>query len=242
MKLALEAQDIEMHHVEPNQLVRDQYKLKRIPERGTYSTQEICAIIDGSYLCHVSFMLDGKPTAIPLVCWRQANHLYIHSANKGRLSKLLVGAEVCVTIALFDGLVLGHSAFNHSYNYRSVVIHGKVEEIADHVQKTESMQAFMDHVLPGRWEQIRPVKEHEIRSITVMRISLDQAVGKVRDEFPDEESDSPDWPAWIGVIPAKTVFLAPIPDQKRNKISTVPKNIAAYESIDFYQPRFEKIK
>lgn len=227
-----------MSETQLHNLVEERYKVKRIPERGTYSKDTIYSIIDASYMCHVSFLVNALPSTIPLACWRQNDHLYIHAANKGRLSKTLIGEYVCITVALFDGLVLGHSAFNHSYNYRSVVIHGKMEEVNGHDLKIESMKAFMDHVLPERWAQIRPVKDNEIKSIVVMRIALDQAVGKIRDEFPDEESDTPDWPTWIGIIPAKITFLAPVADASRNTIADVPDNIQSYKNIDDYAPQF----
>lgn len=217
--------------------VKEEYKIKRIAERANYAKHDVNAIIDASYLCHISFIQNNKPTTIPMACWREGQFLYFHSANKGRLSKQLIGNDVCISIALFDGLVLGHSAFNHSYNFRSVVIHGQVEEVTEEAHKALSMQAFMDHVLPGRWSNIRPVKEKELRAISLMRVKLEQVAGKIRDEFPDEETDNPDWPTWIGVIPATTQFAAPNADPKRNKV-TLPSYIEEYKSIDKNFPRY----
>jgi nitroimidazol reductase NimA-like FMN-containing flavoprotein (pyridoxamine 5'-phosphate oxidase superfamily) len=217
--------------------VKEEYKVKRIAERANYTKDNVNAIIDASYLCHISFIQNNKPTTIPMACWREDQFLYFHSANKGRFSKQLIGNDVCISIALFDGLVLGHSAFNHSYNFRSVVIHGQVEEVTEEAHKELAMQAFMEHVLPGRWSDIRPVKEKELRAISVMRVKLEQVAGKIRDEFPDEEVDTPDWPTWIGVIPATTQFAAPSADPKRNK-ATLPAYIAEYEGIDKNLPQF----
>jgi nitroimidazol reductase NimA-like FMN-containing flavoprotein (pyridoxamine 5'-phosphate oxidase superfamily) len=217
--------------------IQEEYKVKRTAKRASYAKNNVNAIIDASYLCHISFIQNDKPSTIPMACWREGQYLYFHSANKGRLSKQLIGNDVCISIALFDGLVLGHSAFNHSYNFRSVVIHGRVEEVTEVAHKELSMQAFMEHVLPGRWSDLRPVKEKELRAISLMRVKLEQAVGKIRDEFPDEEVDTPDWPTWIGVIPVITQFVAPSPDPKRNKV-TLPRYIAEYESIDKNLPQY----
>ena len=219
--------------------IQKEYQVKRIAERAHYNKNDVNAIIDASYLCHISFIQNSKPTAIPMACWRNGQYIYFHSANKGRLSKLLIGMEVCISIALFDGLVLGHSAFNHSYNFRSVVIHGQVEEVEE-IYKETAMRDFMDHILPGRWSDIRPVKEKELRAITVMRVKLDQVAGKIRDEFPDDEADTPDWPTWIGVIPAVTQFSAPDADPDRNKTCVTPEYIEGYTGIDTHLAQYRK--
>lgn len=218
--------------------VPKEYSVKRAPKRARYAKDDIHAIIDAAYLCHISFVEQGKPTAVPMACWRQGEHLYFHAANRGRLSRLLAGQEVCISIALFDGLVLGHSAFNHSYNFRSVVIHSRVEEVSDATEKQASMRAFMDHFLPGRWDDIRPIREHELRATTLFRAELIQVAGKIRDEFPDEETDSPEWPTWIGVIPAALRFAGPDADPRRNRMAGPPGYIADYRGVDRHEPRY----
>ena len=219
---------------------KEEYRVKRIAERANYNKDDVNAIIDASYLCHISFVQNSKPTAIPMAFWREGEYIYFHSANKGRLSKLLIGNEVCISIALFDGLVLGHSAFNHSYNFRSVVVHGQVEEVAEEIHKEAAMRTFMDHILPGRWPDIRPVKEKELRAITVMRVKLDQVAGKIRDEFPDDEADTPDWATWIGIIPAATQFSVPEADPIRNKTCATPGYLAEYAGIDTRLAQYRK--
>lgn len=218
--------------------IQESYQVKRIAERAAYGQETIHAIIDASYLCHISFVQNGEATTIPMACWREDDYLYFHAANKGRLDRQLPGQRVCISLALFDGLVLGHSPFNHSYNFRSVVIHGTVELIEDEEHKRHAMQAFMEHVLPGRAQQVRPVLPKELRAISLMRVKLDQAVGKIRDEYPDEEADTPDWPAWIGVLPARLRFDAPDPDPRRNHASAAPENLRSYRGIDSFQPTY----
>jgi nitroimidazol reductase NimA-like FMN-containing flavoprotein (pyridoxamine 5'-phosphate oxidase superfamily) len=227
-----------MAHKEECYEVDPEFRVKRVAERANYVKNDVNAIIDNAYLCHISFIHNNRPTAIPLACWRDADYIYFHAANKGRLGKNLIKQDVCISIAQFDGLVLGHSAFNHSYNYRSVIVHGVVEEVCDFEKKMRAMKAFMERVLPGRWQDIRAVQNKEIQAITVMRVKLDQAVGKIRDEFPDEETDTPDWPTWIGVIPAKIQFGVPDPDPTRNTITKLPSYIDGYKGIDEYRSQY----
>jgi nitroimidazol reductase NimA-like FMN-containing flavoprotein (pyridoxamine 5'-phosphate oxidase superfamily) len=205
------------------------HRVTRIAERGAYDRATVHAILDAGYVCHIGFVADGKPVVIPMTYWREGEHVYFHSANKGRFADACASGEVCLTVSHFDGLVLGHSAFNHSYNYRSVVLHGRPEMVADHAEKTAAMQSFVEHVLPGRWEQLRPVRDNEIRAITLMRLKLEQVAAKVRSGFPDEEEVAPDWPVWIGVLPAAVAFGAPVPDPVRNR-TDLPDALAGYRA------------
>ncbi|TAL54569.1 MAG: pyridoxamine 5'-phosphate oxidase family protein [Pandoraea sp.] len=139
--------------------------------------------------------------------------------------------------ALFNSL-LGHSAFNHSYNYRSVVVQGRCEVVNDPEQKKFAMRAFVDHVVAGRWETLRPVTDSEMRAVVVMRIRLSTVSAKARDEFPDKETDNPDWPVWVGVIPARLAFGAPEADPVRNKVSPAPEQVREYAGIDRFTPTY----
>jgi nitroimidazol reductase NimA-like FMN-containing flavoprotein (pyridoxamine 5'-phosphate oxidase superfamily) len=210
----------------------------RIAERASYERATVNAILDASYLCHIGFISSGKPMVMPMTYWRSGEYVYFHSAHKGRFAQACLDSDICITVSCFDGLALGHSAFNHSYNYRSVVIHGRAEAIVDPAAKTEAMRAFVESVIPGRWAQVRPVKESEIGSIALMRIKLDQVSAKIRDEYPDEETVDPDWPVWVGVIPAKLVFGAPLPDPVRNRVPVAPRHVAAFCGKDDFHPAY----
>jgi nitroimidazol reductase NimA-like FMN-containing flavoprotein (pyridoxamine 5'-phosphate oxidase superfamily) len=213
-------------------------QVSRIAERAAYDKATIHAILDAGYFCHIGFIANGKPVVMPMTYWREGEHVYFHSANKGRFAQACAEGEICLTVSHFDGLVLGHSAFNHSYNYRSVVVHGKPEVIADHGEKLTAMQSFVEHVIPGRWEHLRPLRDNEIRSITLMRIKLDQVSAKVRDDFPDAEEVEPNWPVWVGVLPAVTAFAAPVADPARNKINPAPRHVAGYFGNDNHIPHY----
>ncbi|MDB5820644.1 MAG: flavin-nucleotide-binding protein [Rhizobacter sp.] len=213
-------------------VLNDRFKVRRLADRACYSREDIYAVIDASHVCHISFIDEGLPTAIPMACWRIADDLYFHSANKGRLSRCVTGQNVCVSIALFDGLVLGHSAFNHSFNYRSVVVHGVVIDVAGEAQKEAAMKAFMDHLIPGRWQDVRPMLAKELRATAVMRLPLAQAVAKVRTGFSDEEADCPDFPTWVGIVPSLARFREPVPDPLLNRVALTPAYLSACKGID----------
>jgi nitroimidazol reductase NimA-like FMN-containing flavoprotein (pyridoxamine 5'-phosphate oxidase superfamily) len=209
-----------------------------VAERASYERDKVNAILDASYLCHIGFISAGKPVVIPMTYWRSGEFVYFHAATKGRFAQACIDSDICMTVSCFDGLALGHSAFNHSYNYRSVVIHGRAEAVIEHAAKTAAMREFVESIIPGRWAQLRPVKDSEIRSIALMRIRLDQVAAKIRDEYPDEETVDPDWPVWVGVIPAKLAFGAPLPDPVRNRTAAAPEHIAAFGGKDDFCPAY----
>lgn len=215
-----------------------QHRVARTPERGAYDKTTVFSILDAGFICNIGFVCDGKPIVIPMTYWREGEHVYFHSATKGRFASACANSEICLTVTHLDGLVLGHSAFNHSFNYRSVVIHGKPEVIEDLDTKIELMKSFVEHVMPNRYSNIRPVKDNEAKALVLLKIKLDQVSAKIRDEFPDEETVSPDWPTWIGVIPAKMVFGTPVADPARNKIEFVPEYITQYQGSDGHRPRY----
>ncbi len=213
------------------------HRITRIAERAAYDAASIAAILDAGYICHIGFIADGKPVVIPMSYWREGEYVYFHSANKGRFADACAGSDICLTVSHFDGLVLGHSAMNHSFNYRSVVAHGRAEQIAGHADKVAAMQRFVEQMVAGRWPQLRPIKDHEIRAITLMRLKLEQAAAKVRDEWPDEETVDPDWPVWVGVMPAATAFGTPLADPARNR-AAVPDHVTRHRGRDTHRPRF----
>lgn len=213
------------------------HRVKRIAERAAYDKPTVHRILDAGYFCHIGFIANEKPVVIPMTYWREGEYIYFHSANKGRFADACANGEICITVTHFDGLVLGHSAMNHSYNYRSVVVHGRAEIVTDHAEKTAAMKNFVEHVIPGRWELLRPIKDNEIKAITLMRLKLDQVSAKVRAEWPDEETVGPDWPVWVGLIPAATTFAAPLPDPTRN-LQPVPTHVQEHFRRDQHRARY----
>ena len=188
----------------------DRTRVRRVAENATYDRATLHAIIDAAYLCHVAFADDKGTHCIPTACWREGEHLYIHGSNGGRLIKWLgKGMQACVTITHLDGLVLARSAFNHSMNYRSAMVYGCFELVAD---KHASLAALMDHLAVGRQAEIRPGNDKEFAATTVMRIALDEAACKVRSGPPVDDAEDMQQPVWTGVLPLVQVRGAPVED------------------------------
>lgn len=199
---------------QPNYPTMEQHRVKRIAYRASYAPEVIHAILDAGYVCHISFMSAGLPQIIPMTYWRDGEHVYFHSAARGRFADACASSPVALSVTLMDGLVLGHSPINHSVNFRSVVLHGQPEVIRGREEKRTAMREFFRKTLPGRWETLRDVREDELDSMTVFRLSLDQAAAKVRNEFPDREDHMPETPVWTGILPCSTVFRTPVPDSR----------------------------
>ncbi|WP_296661749.1 pyridoxamine 5'-phosphate oxidase family protein [Paraburkholderia sp.] len=192
----------------------EQHRVKRIACRASYAPEVVHAILDAGYVCHISFVEAGLPQIIPMTYWRDGEHVYFHSAARGRFADACSSRPVALSVTLMDGLVLGHSPINHSVNFRSVILHGQPEVIHGREEKRDAMREFFRRTLPGRWETLRDVREDELDSMTVFRLSIDQVAAKVRNEFPDQEDHMPEIPVWTGIVPCSTVFRPPVADHR----------------------------
>jgi uncharacterized protein len=191
----------------------DRTRIRRIPTNAHYDADTVHAIVDEAYVCNVSFADDsGGVHCIPMACWRDGEHLVIHGSNGSRLVRRLAGgAPACVAITHVDGLVLARSAFNHSMNYRSVVVYGEFERVAD-ADKPALLDRFMDHVVPGRHHEARPGDANEFAATTVLKLSLREAAAKIRRGGPNDDEADLALPVWAGVVPIARVFGEPVPD------------------------------
>jgi hypothetical protein len=188
-------------------------RVRRLAELARYDAATVHAVIDASYLCHIAFVDDKGTHNIPTACWRDGDHLYVHGSNGGRLLRLLAqGVQACVAITLLDGLVLARSAFNHSMNYRSVVIYGQFERVCDDLHKRAALARFMDKVAVGRQAQIRPGNDKEFAATTVMRLALTEAACKVRTGGPQDDDEDMALPVWAGVLPLALQPGEPVAD------------------------------
>lgn len=186
-------------------------RLGRIPTRGTYDRTQVYGILDEGKVCHVGFSVDGQPFVIPTGYARFVDELFIHGSAASRMVRALGdGIDVCVTVTLIDGLVLSRSAFHHSMNYRSVVILGRARVVADPMEKTMALRCFTNHVVPGRWEEVRPPSDQELKGTTVLALQLREVSAKVRTGGPVEDPEDLLRPVWAGVVPLRTVFGEPI--------------------------------
>jgi nitroimidazol reductase NimA-like FMN-containing flavoprotein (pyridoxamine 5'-phosphate oxidase superfamily) len=189
--------------------------LKRLPKRGVYDREIVYGILDEGFVCHVGFAVDGQPFVIPTGYARVEDQLYIHGSQVSRMLRTLAGGiDVCVTVTLVDGLVLARSAFHHSINYRSVVIFGKATLVEDKTAKLAALFAFSEHVIRGRWDDVREPTEQELKATTVLSLSLAEASAKVRSGPPVDDEEDYALHVWAGVLPLKTFAGAPINDPR----------------------------
>ncbi|PYS79179.1 MAG: pyridoxamine 5'-phosphate oxidase family protein [Acidobacteria bacterium] len=180
--------------------------LRRLPQRGTYEREVVNRILDEGLVCHVGFVHEGLPVVIPTAYARADDRLYLHGAKASRMMSVLRGgARVCVTVTLLDGLVLARSAFHHSMNYRSVVIFGVVSAVEDPSEKTEALRRFTEHIIKGRWAEVRPPSKAELNGTTVLSLLLEEASAKVRTGPPLDDEEDYQLPVWAGVLRLKTV-------------------------------------
>ena len=186
-------------------------QVRRIARNASYDPALLHAIVDAAYVCHIAFGDEHGAHCIPTACWRSGEHLYIHGSNGSRMLKRLAEQECCVTITHLDGLVLARAAFNHSMNYRSAMIYGRFETVLD-AGKRAAMEAFMEHLAPGRQAEVRAGNEQEYAATTVMRIALAEAVCKTRSGPPKDDEEDLDTPVWAGVLPLAQARTAPVPD------------------------------
>ncbi|POR46321.1 hypothetical protein B0G62_12539 [Paraburkholderia eburnea] len=184
-------------------------RVRRIAQRASYDHATLHAILDAAYVCHVAFADDHGVHCIPTACWREGDHLYIHGSNGSRMLKLAAeGAQICVTVTHLDGLVLARSAFNHSMNYRSAMIYGAFEVVGE-AHKAAALDAFMEHIAPGRVHEARGGNRNELAATTMLRLALDEAVAKVRAHGVSDDEEDLDRPVWAGVLPMALRPLAP---------------------------------
>lgn len=204
-------------------------QVKRLPKRGKYDRETVYSILDGAFVCHVGFSVDGQPYVIPTNYGRSADTVYLHGSAASRMLRTLGGGvPVSVTVTLVDGLVLARSAFHHSVNYRSVVILGTARLVEDPAEKMEALRVFTEHVMKGRWDDVRHPTEQELKATTVLALPLEEVSAKVRTGGPVD--DEPDYtlPVWAGVLPLETVAKEPVPDPQRKNEPALPNYLKNY--------------
>ena len=204
-------------------------KLRRLPDRGKYDSATIHSILDEGYVCHVGFMVDSQPFVIPTNYGRVGENLYIHGSAASRMLRTLSGGvNVCVTVTQVDGLVLARSAFHHSVNYRSVVALGKARLVEDPAEKMAALEAFTNQVVHGRWKDIRPPNEQELKATSVLLLPLTEVSAKVRTGPPLDDEEDYALPIWAGVLPLPVVPGTPMPDSRVLPGLEPPPNIRNY--------------
>jgi uncharacterized protein len=203
--------------------------LKRLPKRAEYDRERVYAILDEALVCHVGFIADGQPVVIPTGYGRIADVLYLHGSAASRMLRTLSeGIDVCVTVTLVDGLVLARSAFHHSFNYRSVVVFGRARMVTDREEKLAALRAFTEHVIAGRWNEVREPNDGELKATTVLALPLQETSAKIRTGPPiDDEADHA-LPVWAGVLPLRLTIGEPVDDEQLQPGIALSRSVRDY--------------
>jgi uncharacterized protein len=202
-------------------------RLRRLPERGVYDRATVHAILDEGFLCHVGFVVDGQPYALPTSYARVGETLYLHGSSGSRLG-LRPGVDVCVTVTLLDGLVLARAAFHHSYQYRSVLALGRTVAVTDPVEKEAALRALVDHIVPGRSDHVRGGSPKELAATAVLALPLVEVSAKVRGGPVADEEEDYALPVWAGVLPLRLAAGAPEPDVPLDPAMPPPEHVVAW--------------
>lgn len=204
-------------------------RVVREPHRAVYDRETVYRILDEGFICHVGFAVDGQPFVIPTSYGRKHANLYIHGSAASRmLRQMRDGVAVCVTVTILDGLVLARSVFNHSMNYRSVVILGKATPVEDRDEKLEALRTLSEHVLPGRWSDSRQPNAPELKATSVLRVPIEEFSAKVRIGPPIDDDEDMNFPTWAGVLPLEMKAGDLIADAQISSGLSIPDYLQPY--------------
>jgi hypothetical protein len=206
-------------------------ELRRIPDRGSHDWRTINHILDAGFLASVGFCVDGQPFVIPTLYGRDGERLYLRGSAASRmLRELETGFPACATVTIVDGLVLSRSAFDHSMNYRSVVAFGRARRVMDPEQKIKSLSVISEHLIAGRWAEVRGPSDKELKATTVLEFSIEEASSKVRSGPPLDDERDYGLAVWAGVLPLLVRSGPPIPEDKLLERVPLPEYVRCYDA------------
>ena len=204
-------------------------KLKRIPARGSHELETIYNILDAAFMAHVGFCVNGQPFVIPTNFGREGETLFIHGSAASRmLRELSTGVPACVTVTHVDGLVLARSAFHHSMNYRSVLAFGTARKLEDPERKVHALKIISDHLIRGRWDEVREPNEKEMKQTSVLEFAIEEASAKIRTGGPVDDEEDYSLPVWAGVLPLSLRAAEPKADERLASGTQVPDYVSRY--------------
>ncbi|WP_086563708.1 pyridoxamine 5'-phosphate oxidase family protein [Streptomyces africanus] len=186
----------------------------RAAHKASYDKDLVHSILDEAYVCHLGFVRDGAPVVLPTLYARTGERLYVHGSTGSRplreAGQTDPGLPVCLTVTHVDGLVLARSAFHHSINYRSVVVHGVAHDVTDPEEKRQALDALVDQVVQGRSADSRPANKKELAATAVIRLDLDEVSAKVRTGGANDDPEDLALPHWAGVVPLRMGYGTPV--------------------------------
>ena len=183
----------------------------RHPERGSFDRETVNGILDAALLCHVGYVLDGAPLVTPTLFWRDGERVFWHGSAASRALRTQAECKVCLTVSLLDGIVLSRSAFNHSVNYRSVMLFGTARSVDDSGEKLLALEKLMERIARGRWGEVRQPTESELKATSVLWMDIREGAAKIRAIPVGDEPADRDQPVWAGVVPIMTSLGEPEP-------------------------------
>ncbi|WP_231710227.1 pyridoxamine 5'-phosphate oxidase family protein [Roseibium limicola] len=197
-------------------------------KRGDYDRNIANQILDQGLLGHMGFIDDDHPMVIPMVYARVGNTLYVHGASTTRLVKAQAkGVPASLTVTLLDGLVVARAAFSLSMNFRCAIVHGTARLVEDLEEKEKALAAITDHMLPGRWDESRPMLAKELKATGVLKLSMDHVSTKVRTGPPGDDAEDLDLPIWAGVVPVTSALGQPVADPHTAETTPAPASLQA---------------
>ena len=204
-------------------------ELRRLPKRGSHESKVIHEILDAAFLAHVGFCVEGQPFVVPTLYGRAGDNLYLHGSAASRMLKQLeTGVPACVNVTVVDGLVLARSAFHHSMNYRSVMAFGIAREIIHPAAKVEALRTISEHVIRGRWKDVRGPTDTELKATAVLEFEVEEASAKIRTGGPLDDEEDYALPIWAGVVPVEMKPQPPIADTRLTANLQVPEYARNY--------------
>lgn len=182
-------------------------KTRQLRDKANYDKATVHAILDAALVAQVGFVQDGAPVVVPMIFGREDETIYLHGARKARVIRLLEQTDrACVNVTLIDGIVYARSAFNSSMNYRSVTVFGHPRLIDGNNEKLHAMRVISEHIMPGRWDELRDPLEREIKMTGVIALDIDSASAKIATGMPDDEDEDYDIPIWAGILPLESTL------------------------------------
>lgn len=203
-------------------------RVRRLHELARYDRDTVFAILDAMPLAHLAYVIDGAPYCTPTLQWREGERLYWHGSSASRFLEAAEDAEVCLTVTLWDGVVIARSGFHHSANYRSAMVLGRARKVTDPDEKTARLEGMFARWFPGRWDMLRPMSGQELKATTVLGMELGEASVKIRTGPPKDDEEDYALPIWAGVVPLRMETLAPVDDPRNLPGLTVPDNVAGF--------------
>lgn len=207
-------------------------RVKRGQNRAVYDVEKINTILDAGFIGFVSYTYEGKAISLPMAYGRKEDKIYLHSSQANRmLLSLLEAGEMSMTVMHLDALVLARSGLHHSVNYRSATLFGSVKKIEKPKEKEAALYSFMEHMMKGRWNGIRPIKPEELDRTLVVEMTIETASAKVRDVGVNDEPEDYNSPIWAGLIPLKQIALPPISDENLKEDIQMPNHVIEYYNM-----------